>query len=45
MSYLVIRMVREWAMSQLSDNKNMGEEYLGAVNELMVAAAKVMKFL
>ena len=45
MSYLVLRLVREWALSQLSDNKNMGEEYRKAVNELMVAATKVMKFL
>lgn len=45
MAYLVIRMVREWALDNLSHNKNMGEEYRKAVNDLLVSASKVMKFL
>lgn len=45
MTYMVIRMVREWALDNLSNNKNMGQEYKAAVNDLLVAASKVMKFL
>ncbi len=45
MTYMVIRMVREWALDNLSHNKNMGDEYRKAVTDLLVAASKVMKFL
>ena len=45
MTYMVIRMVREWALDNLSHNKNMGNEFRQAVNDLLVAATKVMKFL
>ena len=45
MTYMVIRMVREWALDTLSRESTQGEEYRKAVNELLVAVTKVMKFL
>jgi hypothetical protein len=45
MSYLVLRLVREWGVDNLSHNKNMGEEFKAALVELVAAASKVMKFL
>ncbi len=45
MTYMVLRLVREWAVDNLKVNNNMGEAYRLALVELVTAATKVMKFL
>ena len=45
MSYLVLRLVREWGVDNLKTNNKMGKEYRLALVELVAAATKVMKFL
>jgi len=45
MSYLVLRLVREWGIENLRGNKNLGQEYQAAISELVAAVTKVMKFL
>lgn len=43
MTYQILRMVKEWAME--AHFKNAGKEYKKALEELMQAVSKVMKFL
>ncbi len=45
MTYMVLRLVREWGVDNLKTNNNMGEAYRIALVELVTAATKVMKFL
>jgi len=45
MTYMVLRLVREWGVDNLKANNNMGEAYRLALVELVAAVTKVMKFL
>ena len=47
MTYMILRLVREWGVNNLKENKNknMSEPYRLALVELVAAATKVMKFL
>ena len=45
MTYMVLRLVREWGIENLRVNKNLGQEYQAAISELVTAITKVMKFL
>ena len=45
MSYLVLRLVREWGVAQVTENTIASEEYLSAIKELIKCVSKVMKFL
>lgn len=45
MSYLVLRLVREWAVAQVKDNTIASEEYIDALKALIKHTSTVMKFL
>ena len=44
MSYLVLRLVREWAVAQVKDNTIASEEYIDALKASIKHTSTVMKY-